>query len=300
MSIVNVVTKSAVNPASVTYTHNYGAVEDTPPTSRFYGDGSLKGFQTVPNIARGVLEYTAKAPNGNTIQIVTSINFANKHQHHLCEPVGLPNPKRTTITTADGLEVPNLALGAPALELSIILKSADVQKVLKDIRNAIEGLFGDGIGGPLFTKFKQAANTIATVLKEINRIIRIYVVNALLIVQVEKYISLLIQFITSLPAIFATALAECLTALKNALASALTFVLPDVGTGGLLGEIQKLQSNLALAENATKQVIAGAEQIVTDIQNIPTGINAAVDILSTSLSDIKNAVPKPIVNVSIF
>jgi hypothetical protein len=329
--MINIVSKSAVNPAPVTYTHKYGTIESESPQSRFYGDGSLKGFQTIPNIARGVLEYTATVPaspydpkisegipgvqggvasvlSGTTtsntstkkVNIVTSINFSNKHQHHLCEPVGIPQPKRTTITTVDGIEVPNLQLGAPALELSIILKSAEVQAELKKIRSAIEGALGDTFSTPLVTQFREAAAYIASVIKEINRIIKIYIINALLIVQVERYISLLIKFITSLPAIFAQALAECLTALRNALASALSVVIPNVGTGGLFGQIQALQRNIAVAENATRQVIAGAEQIVTDIGNIPKGIDAAVDILTSTLSNIQSNPPKPVVNVSFY
>ena len=328
--MTNIVSKSAVNPAATTYTHNYGTIESNPPQSRFYGDGSLKGFQIIPNIARGVLEYTATVPaspydpkisesipgiqggaasvlsettTSNTstkkVNIVTSINFANKHQHHLCEPVGIPLPKRRTITV-NGIEVPNLQLGAPALELSIILKSSEVQAELKKIRSAIEGALGDTFNTPLVTQFREAAAYIASVIKEINRVIKIYVINALLIVQVERYISLLIQFITSLPAIFARALAECLVALRNALASALSVALPDVGTGGLLGQIRSLQSNIAAAEYATKQVIAGAEQIVTDIQNIPTGIDAAVDILTSTISNIQSNPPKPVVNTVFF
>lgn len=289
------VTGSLVRPASETYSHNQGAVETNPPKASYLGDVAAAGESMVSNIARGVQSYNIK---GKTI--ATGINFANRNQHHICEPVGVVQPKRRTITTMDGIEVPNLALGSPALELSILFKSAEVQKFLSDIRSAIEGAFSVA-GGPLLDTIKNAAKYILEKIREINRIIKTYVVLALLIVQVEQWVSLLLKFIASLPAIFAEAFAECVTALKNAIQNALTFaILPEDNTTRLLAEISNLQKNLALAEQATQAVVAGFEQIQLDVENLSSGIDLATDTLTSVFSNIKTNPPKPVVNVSLF
>jgi hypothetical protein len=289
------VTGSLVRPAPETYSHNEGAVEQNPPKASYLGDVAAAGESMVSNIARGVQSYSLKDKT-----IATGINFANRNQHHICEPVGVVQPKRRTITTMDGIEVPNLALGSPALELSILFKSAEVQKFLSDIRKAIEDAFSVA-GGPLLDTIKNAAKYILEKIREINRIIKTYVVLALLIVQVEQWVSLLLKFIASLPAIFAEAFAECITALKNAIQNALTFaILPEDNTTRLLNEINSLKQNLTLAEQATQAVVSGFEQIQLDIENIPKGVDAASDILSSAFSNIKNSPPKPVVNVSLF
>ena len=289
------VTGSLVRPASETYSHNAGAVEQNPPKASYLGDIAAAGESMVSNIARGVQSYNVQ---GKTI--ATGINFANRNQHHICEPVGVVQPKRRTITNMNGIEVPNLSLGSPALELKILFRSAEVQKFLSDIRKAIEDAFSIG-GGPLLDTFKNAAKYILEKIREINRIIKTYVVIALLIVQVEQFISLLLNFIASLPAIFAQAFAECVTALKNAIQNALTFaLLPGDNTTRLLNEINSLKQNLALAEQATNAVVAGFEQIQLDVGNLSTGIDVATDLLSSTFANVTNNPPKPVVNVSLF
>jgi len=331
----NTVSKSAVNIADTAYSHNNGNVELNPPQASLLGDAMIQGMQTVSNLARGVLEYKAEIPkpvDPATIQalgvqgavasaldtsrpkqsatakiidsasatpIVNSINFNNKNQLHICEPLGLMPAKNMYITTVDGIQVPNLQLGAPAIELSVLFKSADVQKVLREIREKIESAFGDA-SSPLITQIREAAKYIANVLKEINRILKIYVITALLIVQVEQFISLCIKFITSLPAIFARAFAECLEMLKNALAAALSFAVGADVFSDLRNQIATMTQYITMAKSATEQVIAGAQQIAEDIKNIPTGISAASDILASSISNIKNNPPKPQVVVNIF
>jgi vacuolar-type H+-ATPase subunit D/Vma8 len=331
----NTVSASAVNVAETAYSHKNGNIELNPPQASLLGDAMIQGMQTVSNIARGVLEYKAEIPkpvDPATVQalgvqggvaaaldparptrsptakiinsaaatpIVNSINFNNKSQLHICEPLGIMPTKRTTIVNVEGIEVPNLQLGAPALELSILFKSADVQKVLGQIREAIESAFGDATS-TAFTKFREAASYIATKLKEINRILKVYIVTALLIVQVEQFISLCIKFITSLPAVFAKAFAECLALLKQALAAALSFAVGGDVFSELRNQVATLQQYITLAKSATEQVIAGAQQIAQDIQNIPQGISAASDILASSISNFTNNPPKPVVNVTIF
>ena len=331
----NTVSKSAVNIADTVYSHKNGNVELYPPQASLLGDAMIQGMQTVSNLARGVLEYKAEIPkptDPSTITalgvqggvasaldparptqsatakiinsaaatpIVNSINFNNKNQLHICEPIGVMPTKNLFITNIEGIQVPNLQLGAPAIELSILFKSADVQKVLREIREKIESAFGDA-ASPLITQVKEAAKYIANVLKEINRILKLYIITALLIVQVEQFISLCIKFITSLPAIFARAFAECLQLLRNALAAALTFVVGGDVFSDLRNQIATVQRYVALATAATEQVVAGAQQIAEDIQNIPTGISAASDILASSISNIKNNPPKPQVIVNIF
>jgi hypothetical protein len=289
------VTGSLVRPAAETYSHNAGAVETNPPKASYLGDVAAAGESMVSNIARGVQSYNIK---GKTI--ATGINFANRNQHHICEPVGIAQPKRRTITTMDGIEVPNLALGSPALELSILFKSAEVQKFLSDLRKSIEDAFSV-TGGPLLDTIKNAAKYILEKIREINRIIKTYVVLALLIVQVEQWVSLLLKFIASLPKIFADAFAECVVALKNAIQNALTFaILPQDNTARLLKEISNLQKNLTLAEQATQAVVAGFEQIQLDVENLSSGIDLATDTLTSVFSNVKNNPPKPVVNVSLF
>lgn len=289
------VTGSLVRPAPETYSHNAGAVETDPPKASYLGDVAAAGESMVSNIARGVQSYNVR---GKTI--ATGINFANRNQHHICEPVGVVQPKRRTITTMDGIEVPNLALGSPALELAILFKSAEVQKFLSDIRQKIEGAFSVA-SGPLVDTIKNAAKYILEKIREINRIIKTYVVLALLIVQVQQFVSVLLRFIASLPVIFAQAFAECATALRNAIQNALTFaLLPEDNTARLLREISNLQKNLTLAEQATNAVVAGFEQIQLDVGNLTTGIDVATDLLSSTFSNITNSPPKPVVNVSLF
>jgi hypothetical protein len=293
MAIVNVVNQALVSPAGVTYTHN-GVSENNPPRAGFLGDAAIEGLQSIPNLARGNWAFKI----GDT-EVITGITNSNRNQVHICEPVGVVTPKRTTIRNRDGIEVPNLALGAPGLELYIKFKESTI---IQDILSAIASAEAAALAefNPLLTQIKNLGFQIAQKIREINKIIENYVITALLIVQVEQYISLLIKFITSLPAIFAQALAECLSALKNALGNALSAAF-GVDTGGLITEIRALQSNLSLAESATQQVVAGAQQIITDIQNVPTGITKGADILLNTIKSLKNSgPPKPTVVVALF
>jgi hypothetical protein len=331
----NTVSPSAVNIADTAYSHKDGNIELNPPQASLLGDAMIQGMQTVSNIARGVLEYKAEIPkpvdpatitalgvqggvaaaldptrptrsatakiidSATSTPIVNSINFNNKNQLHICEPLGVMPTKNMYITNVEGIQVPNIQLGAPAIELNILFHSADVQKLLTEIREKIESAFGDA-SSPVLTQIKAAAKYIAGVLKKINRILKMYIITALLIVQVEQFISLCIKFITSLPAIFAKAFAECLTMLKQALAAALSFAIGGDVFSELRNQVATITQYVALAKAATEQVVAGAQQIAQDLANIPQGISAASDILANSFADFKNNPPKPVVNVSIF
>jgi hypothetical protein len=290
-----VVTGSLNNPAPTTYSHNGGTTEVNPPQASLLGDAALAGEQMMSNIAKGIQQYSL-----NGVTIGTGINFANKNQHHICEPIGLPRQKRTTITTPDGIEVPNLALGSPALELKIIMHSAKVQEFLGKVRKAIEDAFSVA-GGPAVNSAKELIKFVAETVREINKFAKLVIVSALLAIQVAQWIDLLVKFITGLPAILAEAFAECVEALKNALQDAITFsILPGDETTRMIQEVQNLQKNLQLAQQVSQQLVASVQQIAIDITNIPTGVNAAVDIMTKSLANIKSTPPKPIVNVSIF
>lgn len=331
----NTVSASGVNIAETAYSHKDGNVELNPPQASLLGDAMVQGIQTVSNIARGVLEYKAQLPkpvdpatisalgvqggvasaldptrptrsatakiidSATSTPIVNSINFNNKTQLHICEPLGVLPAKKTSIINIEGIEVPNLQLGAPALQLNVLFHSAEVQKVITEFREKIEAAFGDA-ASPIISQIKEAAKYIAGKLKEINRILKVYIITALLIVQVEQFISLCIKFITSLPALFAKAFAECLQMLRDALAAALSFAVGGNIFSELTNQIATLKQYISLAQSATEQVVAGAQQIAADIQNIPKGISAASDILASAIADIKNNPPKPVVNVSIF
>jgi hypothetical protein len=94
-------------------------------------------------------------------------------------------------------------------------------------------------------------------------------------------------------------LAECITAIKNAIASALSISL-GFNTGGLLAEIQALQANITLAEQATQAVIAGAEAIGQSLDNFSETQDASINNMLNVIRSAVNKPSKPIVNVTIF
>ena len=265
---------------------NVNGVETNPPQASTYGDAVLKGLPTTPNVARG-------------IYYQTGIGVTNNAKFHICEPFGAPATRNNYKYLGNGKRIPNVSLGAPGLEIGILLKSSAMQELIGKIRKVIEdALVTDSIS-PILGQIKAAASYIASVLKQINYYLTKYIEAAAFLIAAEKYINSLITFIKSLPTLLATALKECLDALTNSLAYALTSN-NTVNSGGILQQVKDLQSNLDLAQSATQQVISGANQIVNNFNNIPQSLNAGSNILINAITNIKNNPPKPIVNVNII
>ena len=174
-----------------------------------------------------------------------------------------------------------------------------MQEIIGKIRKAIEDALVTDALSPVVTQIKAAAKYIVEVLKDINFFLTQYIEAAALLIAAEKYINGLITFIKSLPALLAAALKECLDALTNSLAYALTSN-STIDSGGVLQQVRDLQSNLALAESATQQVINGANEIVNNFNTIPQSISAGSNALIAAINSIKNNPPKPIVNVNII
>lgn len=262
-------------------------VEKNPPSAGFFTDAQIEGIQKTANTFRGVF-------NG-------ALSPDNRPSFHFCEPFSSPLPKNTQMVLGrSGLKVPNLALGNPVLQLEAFIKSSKFQQIVQAIRTIVQSALNAlGISGPLATSITEIARYIAEKLRYINKLIETYVVGALLLAQVERYIATLINFVAKLPELIGKALAECIAAIKNAIASALSVTL-GFNTGGLLGEIQALQKNITLAEQATQAVVAGAEAIGQSLDNFSETVDSSVNNM---LNVIKNAVNKPaspIVNVTIF
>jgi hypothetical protein len=199
-----------------------------------------------------------------------------------------------------GVKVPNLALGNPVIQLEAFLKSSKLQTIVQTIREIVtKALSALGLTGPLPTFILDVARYIAEKLRYINKLIETYIVGAALLAQVERYIALLIDFIAKLPEIIGKALAECIDAIRNAIASALSTTL-GFNTGGLLGEIQALQRNITLAEQATQAAIAGAEAIGKSLENFDQSLDSSVNNMMNVIKNAVNRPVKPIVNVTIF
>ncbi len=262
-------------------------IEKNPPTAGFITDAQIQGLQKTADTFRGVF-------GGN-------LDPKNRPGFHFCEPFSTPLPKNTQMVLGrSGLRVPNLALGAPVLQLEAFMKSSKFQQIVQAIRELVsKALTALGLTGPLATSVVEIGRYIAEKLRYINKLIETYVVGALLLAQVERYIASLITFVSKLPEIIARALAECINAIKNAIASALSTTL-GFNTGGLLGEIQALQRNIALAEQATQAVVAGAEQIGQSLDNFGTSFDSSVNNMIGVIRSAVNTPSKPIVNVTIF
>jgi hypothetical protein len=265
---------------------NVNGVETNPPQASTYGDATLKGLPTTPNIGRG-------------IYFQTGLGVSNNAKFHICEPFGAPVERNNYKYLGNGKRIPNVSLGAPGLEIGVLLKSAAMQEIIGKIRKAIEDALVTDALSPVVTQIKAAAKYIVEVLKDINFFLTQYIEAAALLIAAEKYINGLITFIKSLPALLAAALKECLDALTNSLAYALTSN-STIDSGGVLQQVRDLQSNLALAESATQQVINGANEIVNNFNTIPQSISAGSNALIAAINSIKNNPPKPIVNVNII
>ena len=186
------------------------------------------------------------------------------------------------------------------LQLEAFIKSSKFQQIVQAIRAIVQSaLTALGLTGPLATSITEIARYIAEKLRYINKLIETYIVGAALLAQVERYIAALINFVARLPEIIGQALAECITAIKNAIASALSTTL-GFNTGGLLGEIQALQRNITLAEQATQAVVAGAEAIGQSLDNFNQTADASVNNMLNVIKNAVNKPSKPIVNVTIF
>jgi len=262
-------------------------IEKNPPSTGFITDAQIQGIQKTANTFRGIF-------NG-------SLSGTNRPSFHFCEPFSSPLPKNTQMVLGrSGIRVPNLALGAPVLQLEAFIKSSKFQQIVQAIREIVtKALTALGLTGPLATSIVEIARYIAEKLRYINKLIETYVVGALLLAQVERYIAALINFVARLPEIIAKALAECITAIKNAIASALSVTL-GLDTGGLLGEIQALQRNIALAQQATQEVVAGAEAIGQSLENFGTSLDSSVNNMMNVIKNAVNKPAQPIVNVTIF
>lgn len=265
---------------------NVNGVETNPPQASTYGDAVLKGLPTTPNIARGVY-------------FQTGIGVSNSAKFHICEPFGAPSVRNNYTSLGNGKRIPNVSLGAPGLQIGILLKSSAMQEIIGKIRKAIEEALITDSFSPIIGQIRAAATYIASVLKQINYYLTKYIEAAAYLIAAERYINTLITFIKSLPALLAAALAECLQALTNALAYALTTNV-TIDSGGILQQVRDLQSNLDLAQSATQQVIDGANQIVNNFNTIPQSSTAGSNVLINAINNIKNNPPKPIVNVNII
>ena len=262
-------------------------IETKPPSTADAFDSQIEGIQKTPSIFRGIFD---GALSGN-----------NKPGFHFCEPFSSPLPRNTVmILGRTGQRVPNLSLGSPVLQLEAFIKSADVQVIVRKVQEFIRKILDAvALSGPLADSFYQLARDIAEGLRFINKLIRLITEGALLIAAVERYIAALITLISRLPEIFATALAECLQAIRNAIVNALA-IDKTFDTNGLLGEIQALQANISLAEQAIAQVEAGAEAIGQSFDNFVATGNASLDRALNTIKDKLNKPLKPIVNVTIF
>jgi phage-related protein len=261
-------------------------IEKNPPSTGFITDAQIEGLQKTASTFRGIF-------NG-------ALSANNRPGFHFCEPFSSPLPKNTQITLRNGVRVPNLALGNPVLQLEAFIKSSKFQQIVQAIRAIVQSaLTALGLTGPLATSITEIARYIAEKLRYINKLIETYIVGAALLAQVERYIAALINFVARLPEIIGQALAECITAIKNAIASALSTTL-GFNTGGLLGEIQALQRNITLAEQATQAVVAGAEAIGQSLDNFNQTADASVNNMLNVIKNAVNKPSKPIVNVTIF
>lgn len=262
-------------------------IEKNPPSTGFFTDAQIEGIQKTANTFRGVF-------NG-------ALAANNRPGFHFCEPFSAPLPKNTTMTLGrSGIKVPNLALGNPVLQLEAFIKSSKFQQIVQTIREIVsKALTALGFTGPLATSITETARYIAEKLRYINKLIETYVIGAQLLAQVERYVASLINFIARVPEIIGKALAECIQAIRNAIASALSTTL-GLNTGGLLGEIQALQRNIALAEQATQAVVAGAEAIGQSLDNFGTSLDSSVNNMLNVIKDAVNKPARPIVNVTIF
>lgn len=261
-------------------------IEKNPPSTGFITDTQIEGLQKTANSFRGMF-------NG-------ALSPDNRPSFHFCEPFSYPIPKNTQMTLRGGIKVPNLALGAPVLQLEAFIKSSKFQSIVQTIREIVsKALTALGLTGPLPQSILDAARYIAEKIRYINKIIETYVVGALLLAQVERYVASLIDFIAKLPAIVGQALAECIQAIKKAIAAALSTT-GTIDTGGLLGEIQALQRNIQFAEQATQQVISGAEAIVTSIDTFETNLDSSINSMVQTIRNAANVKARPITNVTIF
>lgn len=261
-------------------------IEKTPPSTGFITDAQIEGIQKTANTFRGVF-------NG-------ALSANNRPGFHFCEPFSTPLPKNTQMTLRSGIRVPNLALGNPVLQLEAFIKSSKFQQVVQAIRTAVQAaLSALGLTGPLATSITEVARYIAEKLRYINKLIETYIVGAALLAQVERYIAALINLVARLPEIIGQALAECISAIQNAIASALSTTL-GFNTGGLLGEIQALQRNITLAEQTTQSVVAGAEAIGRSLDNFSEAADTSVNNMLNVIRNAVNKPVKPIANVTIF
>jgi|688.fasta_scaffold02131_14 hypothetical protein len=261
-------------------------IEKNPPSTGFITDAQIEGLQKTADVFRGIFS--------------GALSANNRPGFHFCEPFSSPLPRNTQMTLRNGVKVPNLQLGAPVLQLEAFIKSSKFQQIVQAIREIVsKALTALGLTGPLATSITEIARYIAEKLRYINKLIETYIVGAALLAQVERYIATLINFVARLPEIIGRALAECITAIKNAIASALSISL-GFNTGGLLAEIQALQANITLAEQATQAVIAGAEAIGQSLDNFSETQDASINNMLNVIRSAVNKPSKPIVNVTIF
>jgi len=248
--------------------------EEVPPAVRNIGDAIVKGNATISNLARGIIANTG-------------IAFSNSNVFHICEPFGAIANKNTNRFTLNSngqvVKIPQTGFGAPVLKLGILLKSALIQQIIAAIRSAIESALG--LASPLIQAIKAAAQYIAGILKTVNYVIKIYTQVVETIILVEQYINLIINFIATLPLIIANALSECVKLLAAGLASALSGSL-NISSGGLLSEVQQLQTNLKTAQSYTQQAISGAQSITTNISNLGSNLS---NNITTGVNTVQNS-----------
>jgi hypothetical protein len=215
-------------------------IELNPPSANNAGDRFLANVSSIAQTARGYIQGT-------------SIDIANAQIFHVCDPKGV-----VAVTLAN-------------------INKTIAETIAKTINSLVASVIADSTLGPIYKAAKDLVKKALSYLKTINKTLQ-YINKAIIETNnLILYAKGFIDLIATLPAKLAQTLGQCLSVLRNALKTALTVNLGDIG-----GVIQQTQ----LAIQQTQTAISG---VSTTAQNLNTVAKSLSDLPSTLSSNLSGA-----------